>query len=181
MIEIRWQGRGGQGAFTASKILGAAVISKDDNNFALSFPSFGPERRGAPMQAFTKTDNKPITDRTEIKKCDYIVVLDESLFTSNWLDDLKPNGKILLNSADEEKYKEYPNIIAIDADGLAMEILKRPITNTAMIGALLGASDIVEIDYIKGSIETYLGSRLAPKNVEIVERAYEIVRGKLDE
>ena len=77
MKEILWHGRGGQGAFTAAKLLGAAFALRDDKSFALAFPSFGPERRGAPIRAFTKLDNKPIGNRSEIEKADYSVFLEQ--------------------------------------------------------------------------------------------------------
>lgn len=181
MIEIRWLGRGGQGAFTASKILGAAVIAKGGENYALSFPAFGPERRGAPIQAFTKIDNKPIVNRTEIKKCDFCVILDESLFNLDLLKDLKPDGKVILNTSNKERYKEFPSIIAIDATGLAMEILHQPITNTAMIGALIASRDIIQIEHINNSLEEYLNKKIAEKNKAIVLKVYEIVRRESDE
>ena len=73
MKEITWYGRGGQGAFTASRVLGASAIYKGFKS--LAFPSFGPERRGAPIRAFTKISDKRIVDRSIIKKNDYIIVL----------------------------------------------------------------------------------------------------------
>ena len=74
MKEIIWLGRGGQGAFTAAKLLGAA-FTVNDNKYALAFPSFGPERRGAPVRAFTKLDTKPVVDRSQTEKADYIVMV----------------------------------------------------------------------------------------------------------
>ena len=74
MLEIRWHGRGGQGAFTAARLLGAAALF--DGQFALAFPSFGPERRGAPIQAFTRLDGRRIGDRSALRACDFAVVLD---------------------------------------------------------------------------------------------------------
>ena len=74
MVQILWHGRGGQGAFTASRLLGSAYSLKDDKSFALAFPSFGPERRGAPMRAFTKLDTKPIGNRSELEKADYVII-----------------------------------------------------------------------------------------------------------
>ena len=68
MIEIRWHGRGGQGAFTAARLLGDAVVCDDKS--ALAFPSFGPERRGAPVLAFTRIDDAPIKDRSDVVDCD---------------------------------------------------------------------------------------------------------------
>ena len=67
MTEILWHGRGGQGAFTAARLLGAAFTLQDDHSYALAFPSFGPERRGAPIRAFTKLDTKPIGNRSEVE------------------------------------------------------------------------------------------------------------------
>ena len=80
MTEIIWYGRGGQGAFTAAKLFGAAYALKGDNFYSLAFPSFGPERRGAPVRVFTKLDIKPIADRSETEKADYIVILDDTLY-----------------------------------------------------------------------------------------------------
>ncbi|MDR0991326.1 MAG: 2-oxoacid:acceptor oxidoreductase family protein [Ruminococcus sp.] len=71
MIQILWKGRGGQGAFTAARLLGSAWVKK--GGYALVFPTFGSERRGAPVKAFTKLDEKPIVDRSEIKDADFII------------------------------------------------------------------------------------------------------------
>ena len=113
MTEILWHGRGGQGAFTAARLLGAAFALKDDNSYALSFPSFGPERRGAPIRAFTKLDDKPIGDRSEITKADYSIFLDDTLFSQNAFSELKPGGKILLNTKHSIK---DPRVVTLPAD-----------------------------------------------------------------
>ncbi|MEE0842887.1 MAG: 2-oxoacid:acceptor oxidoreductase family protein, partial [Ruminococcus sp.] len=97
MTEILWHGRGGQGAFTAARLLGDAYSLKD-NAYALAFPSFGPERRGAPIRAFTKLDQKPIGNRSEITKSNYSMFLDDTLFNAKSFRELKQNGKILLNT-----------------------------------------------------------------------------------
>ena len=73
MIEVLWKGRGGQGAFTAARLLGAAWVLR--GGYALAFPSFGPERRGAPVRAFTKLDDKPVVDRSEITASDFTIDL----------------------------------------------------------------------------------------------------------
>ena len=85
MLEFLWHGRGGQGAFTAARLLGAAYSLKNNNSYALAFPSFGPERRGAPIRSFTKLSDKYIGDRSEISKADYVVFLDDTLFSSSIL------------------------------------------------------------------------------------------------
>ena len=97
MTEILWHGRGGQGAFTAAKLLGAAY-SLAEGKSALAFPSFGPERRGAPILAFTKLDSKQIGDRSQIKKADYVIYLDDTLFSPAAFNEIKEGGKILINT-----------------------------------------------------------------------------------
>lgn len=173
MIEIRWHGRGGQGSFTASKLLGTSAALYGGRH-ALSFPSFGPERRGAPVLAFTKIDDKKINDRSEIKKCDFIVVLDETLFEEGFFVDLKANGRVIVNTANSEAYEGYDSgkIITIDASSIALEVLGKPITNTAMLGALAAASGIVELDAIMSGMEGFLKGSLLIKNKEVVQRAY---------
>lgn len=173
MIEIRWHGRGGQGSFTASKLLGASVALFGSKH-ALSFPSFGPERRGAPVLAFTKIDDKKITDRSEIKKCDYIVVLDETLFSESFLGDLKENGKIIINTANKKAYEKYDQnkIALVDATSAALEILGKPITNTAMLGALVAVSNFIDLDAILTGMEGFLKGSVLEKNIELVQKTF---------
>lgn len=114
MIEILWHGRGGQGAFTAARLLGAAYAI--GGKYALAFPSFGPERRGAPIRAFTKLDSKPIGNRSETEKADFSLFLDDSLFSDTAFNELKPGGKILVNT---KKHFIDGRIFTIDADSIA--------------------------------------------------------------
>lgn len=173
MIEIRWHGRGGQGSFTASKLLGASAALFGGRH-ALAFPSFGPERRGAPVLAFTKIDDKKIHDRSEIKKCDFIVVLDETLFNDSFINDLKDNGRIIINSANKEPYSQYDSkkITVVDASSVALEILGKPITNTAMMGALIAVSNIVDLDVVLKGMASFLKGSLLKKNIEVVQRTF---------
>lgn len=173
MIEIRWHGRGGQGSFTASKLLGASAALFGGRH-ALSFPSFGPERRGAPVLAFTKIDDKKINDRSEIKKCDFIVVLDETLFSESFFNDLKGKGRIIVNTANRGAYAKYDSrvITTVDASAVALEILGRPITNTAMLGALIAVSNIVGLDAVLIGMEGFLKGSLLKKNIEVVQRTF---------
>jgi pyruvate ferredoxin oxidoreductase gamma subunit len=173
MIEIRWHGRGGQGSFTASKLLGA-LATLYGGKHALAFPSFGPERRGAPVLAFTKIDNKKITDRSEIRKCDFIVILDETLFSENFFDDLKDNGRIIINSATKEVYAKYDSrkITVVDASSIALEVLEKPIANTAMLGALLAVSNIVDLNAVLEGMAGFLKGDLLKKNIEVVQRTF---------
>lgn len=165
MTEILWLGRGGQGAFTSAKLLGAAYTSMGKEKYALAFPSFGPERRGAPIRAFTKLSNKPILDRSETEKADYIIILDETLYSSDLYSKLKENGTIIVNS----RTILGENIISVDADRIAKE-LKLPVVNTIMIGVLSAICGIVNMESILFTIENYMPKKLHEKNVNAVKR-----------
>ena len=128
IIEISWHGRGGQGAFTAARLLGAAC-SFADGRYALAFPSFGPERRGAPMRAFTKLDRKPVGDRSAVSQADIVIYLDNTLFGEGWEAELKEGGKVLVNT--QETFDD-PRVVSIDADGISAAILGRVIPNTVL-------------------------------------------------
>lgn len=173
MIDIRWHGRGGQGSFTASKLLGVAVSLFGDKQ-ALAFPSFGPERRGAPVLAFTKIDDKKITDRSEVRLCDYIVVLDETLFSEAFFNELKENGKVILNSGNDSNYSKYDKsrLHIIDASSIAAEVLGKPITNTAMLGALVGVTGIASLESLQQGMENFLKGSNLQKNRQVVAQTY---------
>ena len=166
MTEILWLGRGGQGAFTAAKILGAAYALHSGCH-ALAFPSFGPERRGAPVRAFTKLDNKPISDRSETEKADYIIILDDTLYSDTLRNLLKPDGKILINTR-----KKSSQDIAFDGDTLAKE-LKLPVVNTIMMGVFAGLSGIVSVQNLDEAIQNYMPEKIREKNKTAVRKAAE--------
>lgn len=171
MIEIRWHGRGGQGAFTASKLFGEAVALYGGKH-SLAFPSFGPERRGAPVLAFTKIAETQIQDRSEVRLCDYVVILDETLFNENYYKDLKPNGKIILNTEDASKYDQMDNLLTINATDIALKVLGKPIANTAMIGALAAVSGIANEDTIHHAVAHYFKGDILAKNKELISLAF---------
>lgn len=180
MIEIRWHGKGGQGAFTASRILGASA-SLFEGKFSLAFPSFGPERRGAPVQAFTKIDEKKITDRSEIRNPDYIVILDETLAKLEMISDIKENGQVIINTSRPEKYASWQEngrrieFVFFDATALALEVLKKPITNTAMLGAIVAASGAISLESAVKGLETVMARSILTANIEVLKRAYSSV------
>jgi len=169
MKEIIWHGRGGQGAFTAARLLGEAY-SRSENTFVLAFPSFGPERRGAPIRAFTKLDKKPIGNRSEITKADYSIFLDDTLFSEQAFDELKPDGKIILNT---KKKNDDERVITIDGDSIAEKHLGLPITNTILLGALAAVSGYVSLDNIIEAVRQTMPPRLHEKNIAAVRAAYE--------
>jgi len=180
MIEIRWHGRGGQGCWTASRLLGSAA-TMFEGKYSIAFPSFGPERRGAPVLGFTKISEQPIYDRSEVKSCDYIVILDETLINKNISTGLKKNGLLIINTKAPEKYKNiFKNILieSVDATAVALEILGKPITNTAMIGALIAVSQVVSLDSMINTISQEMKASIREKNIEVIKRVYGILRNK---
>jgi pyruvate ferredoxin oxidoreductase gamma subunit len=178
MIEVRWHGRGGQGAFTVARILGLAA-SVYEHKFSQAFPSFGPERRGAPVLGFTRISDKKIYDRSEVKECDYIVVLDDTLIDEKTGLGLKEGGLVLVNTVRPEKFSGLSGskIISIDATTLSLEILGRPITNIAMLGALVAASNIVDAGAVIKAIDYQMGRSIREKNKALFNRAYTITKG----
>jgi pyruvate ferredoxin oxidoreductase gamma subunit len=176
MIEIRFHGRGGQGAVTSAEILALAAIG--EGKYAQAFPSFGPERRGAPLMAFCRIDDQPIRIRANISEPDLVVVLDASLLKIvNVASGLKPNGILVTNTKEApEKVKENlklkNRLAAVDATKIAMEVLGLPITNTTMLGSLIKAWEIVKKDSFLHPLQERFG-RIAAKNIAAFERAYQ--------
>jgi len=177
MWEIRLHGRGGQGAVTSAELLARAAISRE--KFAQAFPSFGPERRGAPVQAFVRVDDKKIRKREKIYQPDMVLVLDPSLLdVVNVAEGLKEDGIVVVNSpqdSSELKQKHsWPRAYTVDATKIAMDILSVPITNTTMLGALLKASGILEPQDMEEVIMDRFGPKLGPKNFEALKKAFEL-------
>jgi pyruvate ferredoxin oxidoreductase gamma subunit len=181
MIEIRWHGRGGQGCWTVARLLGTAV-TKYENKYALAFPSFGPERRGAPVLGFTKIDDKPIFDRSEVVDCDYVIVLDETLISEGTARGLKKDGRIMINTAYPQKYEGYfkgCNIITFDATSAALKVFGKPIVNTAMLGVLVAVSGIAGLEAIESAIKEDMKKSIQEKNIQIVRTVYQEMRNNV--
>jgi pyruvate ferredoxin oxidoreductase gamma subunit len=175
ILEIRWHGRGGLGAVTSAELVARAAIS--EGKYAQSFPSFGPERRGAPVLAFLRIGDRSIKTRTVIYEPDIAVVLDPTLLRAvDVTSGLKDNGRLIINSRKSpaqlksEFGYEWP-VAAVNATRIAAETIGLPITNTAMIGALLKTTEAVKIDSIVEQLQERFGKR-AVGNVEAMKRAY---------
>ncbi|UAL07685.1 MAG: 2-oxoacid:acceptor oxidoreductase family protein [Candidatus Methanogranum gryphiswaldense] len=170
-INVTWYGRGGQGAFTAARLLGTAYISDNDCNYALAFPSFGPERRGAPVRAFTKMSKLPVVSRNEITNADFTVYLDSTLFSGI----LPENGeKAIVNT---NKVFQDDGIISFDGSNLSSKVLGSPISNTAMVGALIAVWGGISLDAVNKGVESTLPECLWEKNKQVVEAAYNKLMG----
>ena len=184
MVEIRWHGRGGNGAFTAAKLLGAAA-SVHEGKYAQSFPAFGPERRGAPVAGFTRISEEVITDHSQVYGCDCVIVLDETLFdVIDITMGMKDDATLLINSEmsvdtikKERKLDKIKNIVTIDATSIALEKLGRPIVNTIMLGAAMGATGLVKWESLDSALDEMFQGSLGKKNKDAAKTAYDMTKG----
>ena len=180
MFEIRFHGRGGQGSVVASEILAEAVFREGKD--VQSFPFFGVERRGAPVMAFTRIDEKPIRVRMSIYEPDCVVVLDPSLLKSqNVTVGLKKGGIVLVNSdkRPEDLGLAFNGKVAtVDATGIALKhglgSRTAPIVNTAILGALSKVTGVVKLDSIRTAIEETVPAKQA-ENAKAAAEAYDSV------
>ena len=176
MLEVIWHARGGQGAFTAARCLGAAAALSAGAH-ALAFPTFGPERRGAPMRAFTKIDRAPIGDRSVVARAGIVVYLDETLLADGWDAELADGGLMLLNT---RRTVDDPRVVVIDADGISAGVLGRPIPNTVFLGAIPALCDAVSLEDVHEGIRATMPARLHEKNLAIVDAAFEALTSRPD-
>ena len=155
MIEIRWHGRGGQGAKTASLLLADAAFNT--GKYIQGFPEYGPERMGAPITAYNRISDTPIRIHSNIYEPDYVVVVDDTLLESvDVTAGLKPEGAIVINTTKDGEHlkkllKGYTgNIYTIDARKVSMETLGKYFPNTPMLAAIVKVSGIMsEDDFVK--------------------------------
>ncbi len=179
MIEIRWHGRGGQGAVTSVELLALAAI--EEGKYAQGFPAFGPERRGAPIMAYNRVAEKPIKIRSGIYHPDVVVVLDPSLVgLVNVTDGLKPGGLLIVNTSKpaeilREQLKYKGKLATVDATCIAREELGVPIANTTMLGAVMKMTKVLNMESLDGPIEERFG-KVANKNKNALKMAYKDVK-----
>jgi pyruvate ferredoxin oxidoreductase gamma subunit len=175
MIEIRFHGRGGQGAVTAAEILAKAAF--EDGKYCQAFPFFGAERKGAPVMAFSRINDTPIRRRYQVYNPDYVIVLDDTLLDAvDVLSGLKKDGKVIINTKNDLDLGKDIESYSIDATGIALDILGVPIVNTVMLGAFAAATGIVSLDsIIKVTKETFPG-KIGEKNAKATQIAYEKIK-----
>ena len=180
MKEIRIHGRGGQGSVTAAEMLSVAAF--EDGKFSQAFPAFGVERRGAPVQAFTRLSDKPIRLRSQIYTPDYVIVQDATLLeTVNVASGIKDDGIILINTKEkpeELKLDTKARVMTVDATKVAMDIIGLPIVNTVLLGAFAGATGEINVESIKKAVKDRFSGKVAEKNAQAIQKAYELIRGE---
>ena len=181
MIEIRFHGRGGQGSVVASRILATSIFL--DGKYSQSFPAFGVERRGAPVTAFLRVDDKPIRIRTEIYEPDHIIILDPLLVDQVPLaDGLKKEGIVIINSTKKpqefsDKFKGF-HVATVPAGKIAVKYQlgspQSPIVNTAILGAVAKVLGVVTLGSLIESIKTDVPAH-TENNAAAAKEAYETV------
>lgn len=178
ILEVRWHGRGGQGAWTASELLARAALA--EGKYIQSFPEFGPERMGAPVTAFTRISDEPIRLHCAVYNPDVVAVLDSTLLKSvKVADGLSDSGNIVVNTKDEpaEARKllgsSSGKLWTVPATEISIKILGMPITNTAMLGAVARVTEIVSLTTIEKMVKGRFRPDVAEKNFAVVKEAYE--------
>jgi 2-oxoacid:acceptor oxidoreductase gamma subunit (pyruvate/2-ketoisovalerate family) len=173
--EIRFHGRGGQGVVTAAEVLATATLYED--KYGQSFPFFGPERRGAPVVSYLRIDDQPIRLRMGIYYPDAVVVLDPQLPNIiNVMAGLKNGGVGIFNSRTSPPIFNLEGkarkIASVDATGIALEVIGRPITNMVMLGAFSAATGWLTMDAISKAIKERFSGETAEKNEKATLMAY---------
>ena len=173
LIEIRWHGRGGQGAKTASLLLADAAFNT--GKYIQGFPEYGPERMGAPITAYNRISTKPITIHSNIYEPDYVVVVDDTLLESvDVTAGLKKTGAVVINTTKDAEYlkkhlKGYEGeIYKIDARKISMETLGRYFPNTPMLAAIVKVSNVMTDEELLNDMQGSFKHKFA-KKPEVIE------------
>ncbi len=187
MIEVRWHGRGGQGAKTAALLFAEAVLAT--GKYIQAFPEYGPERMGAPVQSFNRISDEPITIHSGITNPQYVVILDPSLMDCvNVTEGIGDTGKVIVNTtfSAEEIAKQLmvkpEQVYVVDASKIAVETIGRNIPNTPMLGALVKVIGKLDINGVLEDTKAKLMIKFRHKpeviegNVQSIKRAYDEVK-----
>jgi len=182
IYEIRWHGRGGQGAKTAATLV--AEVAIHEGKYSQGFPEYGPERMGAPIRGFTRISERPITIHAAIYSPDCVVVLDDTLLGAvDVAENLAPDGVMLVNTvlkaAEVRKrvaLSGAQRLYLIDATGISIAEIGRPIPNTPMIGAFIKTTGTIKVESLIDDMKHKFGAKFSQKiidgNVNAVKRAY---------
>jgi pyruvate ferredoxin oxidoreductase gamma subunit len=187
LTEIRWHGRGGQGAVTAAKMV--AEVALGQQKFFQAFPEYGPERSGAPIVAFTRISDEPIQIFSGVEHPQIVAVLDPTLLTIVDVTKGAPDDAVVLINSDLPPAKlrakskiKGRRLYTVAATKIAVETIGRSIPNTPMVGALVRISGLFPLDSVVEFLRAEFGKKFPPKvvegNVAALTRAYEEVQGE---
>ncbi len=183
MFQIRIHGRGGQGVVSASELLSVAAF--EEGKFSQSFPSFGSERMGAPVQAFARISDEAITIREPVMEPDMLIIQDPTLFNAiDVFEGVKTDGYLLINSSKtpeqlgiEDMTSQFPenHVITIPATELALKYIKQAKPNTVLLGAFAAMSNMVKMPALESAINAKFPSRIAQPNIIATKAGYNLV------
>ena len=188
LVEIRWHGRGGQGAKTAALLLADAALSS--GKYVQAFPEYGPERMGAPVASFDRISSKPILLHSGVENPDIVLVLDPTLIESvDVAEGIPDNGVIIINTekspVDIKKILKISGgvkVFTVDASTISKETIGRDIPNTPMLGALIKATNVLDFKEMLEDTKKKLEKKFKTKpeviagNIKAIERAYNEVK-----
>jgi len=187
LIEVRWHGRGGQGAVTASKLLATSALA--EGKYIQAFPEYGPERMGAPIQSFTRINENPINIHCHVVNPSIVLVLDPTLLKAvDVTEGLTEDGVLIVNSEKSPgeirkklNLKER-KIYTVNASKIAEETIGRPLPNTPLIGALIKVTGLLTLNNVLADIEDKFKEKFSVKivegNINAIKRAYQEVKGE---
>ncbi len=181
LTDVRFHGRAGQGVVTASRLLGEAAIKA--NKWVHAFPSFGPERMGAPIEAFTRISDNKFYIKTEVYNPDIIIIIDPTLIPEEkYYKGLKGGGTVVLNTNRipdkilELLKNKNANIWRVDGDSISREHIGRTVANTVMLGGLIKATEVVNLQSIIDVMYNKFKGEIGDKNAAAIKVAYDEVK-----
>ena len=173
MTEIRIEGRGGQGNVVCAYMLARAAF--EEGRFAQAYPSFGPERRGAPVSAFVRISDKPIKRRCQILNPQYVIIQEPSLLRISTIGQgVLPRGGILINSSKEIEPSRFPaiaHVTTIPATAMALRVLGKPIPNLALLSAFLAATDLMPLAALEKALAHRFQGEELNRNLRLMHEA----------
>lgn len=176
--EIRVHGRGGQGAVTTSQVI--AISAFHDGKYSQAFPSFGVERRGAPVQSFSRISDKKINVRQQVYNPDYVIVLDPSLLdVTDVSSGIKKNGLIIVNTdKDNVDIETSAEIKILDVTKVALDVIGKPFVNIASLGGFSALTDEISLESLKTAVdENFKGKeKIAEINKKAAQKVYDMVK-----
>ncbi|MBC7333270.1 MAG: 2-oxoacid:acceptor oxidoreductase family protein [Actinobacteria bacterium] len=187
VLEIRWHGRGGQGAVTASKLLASAAL--EEGYYIQAFPEYGAERMGAPVQSFNRISKEPIELHCQVREPEIVLVLDATLLKSiDVCEGIKEGGILIVNTPKTpDEIRKLLNfngkeikVYTVDATRISIETMGRAMPNTPMIGALARVTDFLKLDSLLANVKKSLAKRFTEEvvegNLNAIKKAYEEVK-----
>ena len=189
MFQIRIHGRGGQGVVSASELISVAAF--EEGKYSQAFPSFGSERMGAPVQAFTRISDQPILSREPVMDPDMLIIQDPTLFHAvNVFEGARTDGYLLINSSRsieqlgiEDMTSQYPpgHVQILPATELAMKHIKQPKPNTVLLGAFAALTGMLQLTGLEKAIRERFPPRIAEPNVIACSAGYQHIQQRLTE